>query len=121
MHNRNPSMARVVPEPRRNSTLSLESAFDNNNNNNNIIENEEVWGVNLEKAYTKSNIPRLLKLNAIKRYKEYGNAIPSMRNEAYEIAVKAFKNEEKSAMSMFNKKSRRLRRLSARRLTRRRR
>ena len=107
-------MARVTPLAASSlSTLSLsdDSLIDprllNSNNNNN--ENEEVWEVNLKNVYTKANAPRLVRLNALKRMKDRGN----------EIAIKAIVNEEKHALSMFNKKSRRRR--SARRVTRRRR
>ena len=107
-------MARVVPDRNSLSTLSLSSNGSlidprllNSNNNNNENENENVWEVNLNNAYTKANIPRLVRLNAQKRLKEYGNAIPSLRNAMYETAAKAVKNEEKHALSMFAKKSRR--------------
>lgn len=115
-------MARVAPMAANSlSTLSLSSNNSlidprllNSNNNNN--ENEEVWEVNLKNTYTNANIPRLVNLNRLKRRVQKGKAAG---NNDYEIAMKAVKNEEKRAMSMFNKKSRSRR--SARRLTRRRR
>lgn len=105
-------MARVAPLAASSlSTLSLsdDSVIDPINSNNNNNENEEVWKVNLKNVYTKANAPRLVRLNALKRMKDRGN----------EIAIKAIANEEKHALSMFNKKSRRRR--SARRVTQRRR
>ena len=69
-------------------------------------ENEEVWEVNTNNLYSGANIARLAELERLEKIKQRGNVNPRLRNANYEAAMKAVRNEEHRAMTMFSKKTR---------------
>lgn len=90
----------------------------NNNENNDLNpENiENVWSVNVNNLYTNKNTPRLTQLELKKRFVNYANKYPLMKTNLNTNGVPFYNKykaeivkEEKDAMNVFAKKTRKQR------------